>query len=325
MIVLPEARQANRTILRATLLAALALLPSGCGKDGNSVKPAPPQTRILFESLRDGNAEIYMMNADGTGQTRLTFTPEVDSDPTWYPDRAHVLFVKVWPGGNALYRMNADGTNPLLVDSFPGQYCSSPRVSHDGLGIVCAVGADSLHTDIWLLSSDGSNAINITNTPGIPEHCPDWSPDDGHIVFARPAAYEPPAPPYGWRIYTMASTGADTLKLAETGNGMVEPRWSPDGKSIVFVNLGRDPHANSGLSYIYVMSASGGNLRPVTPLTDGSRYEPTWSPDGLKVGYRMDVATGSDIFTIGVDGQGDKNITNSNGIDLRPEWGAPPP
>ena len=47
---------------------------------------SPDGTRIAFGSNRDGNGEIYVMNADGSGQTRLTNNPAEDAVPAWSPE-----------------------------------------------------------------------------------------------------------------------------------------------------------------------------------------------------------------------------------------------
>ena len=48
-------------------------------------KPSLEQTKIAFISLRDGNEEIYIMNADGSGERRLTNNPAMDTSPSWSP------------------------------------------------------------------------------------------------------------------------------------------------------------------------------------------------------------------------------------------------
>ncbi len=96
-----------------TVAVAALLLASACGGDGSSPSPSPPpspagalpspapeptptptpeptptpqpQARIAFGSTRDGNNEIYIMNADGSGLTRLTNSPEHESEPAWQP------------------------------------------------------------------------------------------------------------------------------------------------------------------------------------------------------------------------------------------------
>ncbi len=66
--------------------------------------------RIAFESNRDGNLEIYSMNADGSDQVNLTDDPAEDTDPVWSPDGSRIAFVKASEGHRNIYVMNADGS-----------------------------------------------------------------------------------------------------------------------------------------------------------------------------------------------------------------------
>ena len=68
-------------------------------------------TKIAFVSNRDGNYEIYVMNSDGTGQTRLTHDPGEDTWPVWSPDGRRIAFASDRDGNYEIYVMNADGTN----------------------------------------------------------------------------------------------------------------------------------------------------------------------------------------------------------------------
>src|SRR5438105_1146558 len=69
------------------------------------------QGKIAFTSNRDGNDEIYVMNTDGTGVTRLTNDPASDSQPAWSPDGSRIAFTSTRVGNFDIYVMNADGTN----------------------------------------------------------------------------------------------------------------------------------------------------------------------------------------------------------------------
>ena len=81
------------------------------------------EKRIAFVSARDGNYNIYAMNIDGTGQTRLTHNPASDWSPAWSPDGTKIAFVSDRDGNLEIYVMNVDGTgqSPLtdgLQDDF---------------------------------------------------------------------------------------------------------------------------------------------------------------------------------------------------------------
>ncbi len=68
------------------LIMILIILSVSCGKDEKSpTEPDSTQGKIAFSSDRDGNQEIYVMNADGTNQTNLTNNPANDSSPSWSP------------------------------------------------------------------------------------------------------------------------------------------------------------------------------------------------------------------------------------------------
>ena len=72
---------------------------------------SPDGTKITFYTYLDGNAEIYVMDADGSNLTRLTNAPTADWFPSWSPDGQKIAFVSKRSGSTAIYVMNADGSN----------------------------------------------------------------------------------------------------------------------------------------------------------------------------------------------------------------------
>ena len=68
------------------------------------------QSQVVFSSDRDGNYEIYVMNSDGTGQTRLTENDSENYSPSWSPDGSQIVFQSYRDGNAEIYVMNADGT-----------------------------------------------------------------------------------------------------------------------------------------------------------------------------------------------------------------------
>ena len=71
------------------------------------------QAQIAFSSNREGNYEIYVMNADGGNQQRLTNNPHADWSPSWSPDGKRIAFSSDRDGASEIYVMDADGSNQL--------------------------------------------------------------------------------------------------------------------------------------------------------------------------------------------------------------------
>jgi TolB protein len=76
---------------------------------------SPDGRKLLFVSRRDGNAEVYVVDADGSGQRKLTRNPADDRDPAWSPDGRKIAFISTRDGERAIYVMNADGTRQRSV------------------------------------------------------------------------------------------------------------------------------------------------------------------------------------------------------------------
>jgi len=90
--------------------------------EANDLAPAwsPDGSRIAFETMRDGNSEIYVMNADGSNQMNITHHPADDHAAAWSPDGTRIAFESLRDGGRDIYVMNADGTEQVRLTFSPG-------------------------------------------------------------------------------------------------------------------------------------------------------------------------------------------------------------
>jgi Tol biopolymer transport system component len=146
---------------------------------------SPDGTRILFDSTRDGNTEIYVMNADGSVERRLTNDAGEDWGASWSPDGTLVSFNSNRSGDMEIYVMHADGSSVTQVTSDRSTY-TSPTWSPDGSRIAYTARPGDDPGQIWSVNVDGSDPQNLSRAPvaGDVVWTGGWGPD-GRIVFNR--------------------------------------------------------------------------------------------------------------------------------------------
>ncbi len=209
---------------------------------------SPDGSKIAFDTDRDGNFDIYVMNADGSDPRRLTNDPARDVSASWSPDGSRIAFMSDRDGGFEIYAVDADGSNlERLTDSGSNWF---PRFSPDGTRLAFHVGRD-----VNVMNLDGTGLAELTTDPDNGMY-PSWSPDSKKIAFMS------------WRdgqteIYMMNADGSDQKRLTRTTTGaVIDPRLSPDGSKIVYVDV--PAGMAEGTQIIYVMDADGSNVKRLT-------------------------------------------------------------
>ena len=141
-------------------------------------------TRIAFDSNRDGNWEIYSMNADGSDQRRLTNNIYDDNFPSWSPNSSQIVFSTDRDGNVEVYIMNPDGSGQRRVTNSRVN-AKVPYWSPDGTRIIIESDMDPNlggDVDIFAMDQDGSNQVRLTASTDA-EGLPSWSPDGSLILF----------------------------------------------------------------------------------------------------------------------------------------------
>ena len=165
-IVVPSSRAGpGRFQLYSVERSNLAQFTKLSTDTGSASEPAfsADGSRIAFVSTRDGNAEIYVMNADGTGRMRVTNDPLSDGRPAFAPDGQTIVFHSSRTAGKQqIWAVNVDGTG--LTQLTRDSVNSSPSVSPDGQTIAY-VSTRNRDSDIWLMGKDGSNQRPFTRSP----------------------------------------------------------------------------------------------------------------------------------------------------------------
>ena len=268
------------------------------------------QEKIVFQSERDGNSEIYVMNADGTNQLRLTTNSSFDAEPAFSPGGERIAFMSTRDGNAEIYIMHADGTSQTRLTNSPGAD-DHPSFSPDG-NKIAFVSERSGHLGIWVMNVDGSNPIELMDGMGGTE--PAFSPDGTKIVFSGTGFSG--ADSEIW-LMNADGTGRDNLSK-EFQTDDVSPAFSPDGTRIVYF---RDHTGGQQPSRIYEMSIDGNNKHDVTNNNNGQDFDPSYSLDGTRIVYTSIEIGNAEIYAINIDGTNPTNITNHPGSDRRPAWG----
>ena len=252
---------------------------------------SPDGSKIVFESNRRrtgsepfNTSDLFVMNADGTGQTLLVR----GSSATWSPDGKQIAF-----------HASASGSgHPIKPDP----------------------GAATSDNDIFVLDIGNTNARprNITNNPAAIDDDPDWSPDGRTILFTSHAVTDNPVNSPSAEIFTIAADGAGSpTRLTNNAEEERAPAWSPDGTRIVFCCRRGGPDFE-----ICVMNADGTGQVQLTD-NDIPDLTPSWSPDGRKIVFHRRVGGRGQfqLFVMNADGTGEVQLTFPPGINAFPNWG----
>jgi Tol biopolymer transport system component len=251
---------------------------------------------MLMNRLGPSQMTLYIANADGSNERPLFAISGFDYNPSFSPDGKWIVFTSERNGsGEAdLYRVHVDGSGLERLTDDPA-LDDQAAFSPDGNQIAFVSSRGAHNASIWILDLKTRKARNLTGAPALQAPAgkmngffrPSWSPDGEWVAFSsdrnfdfKPHVYPSP----GWEhpqelsIYVIRHDGSELRRLTPAGVSDGSPKWSPDGKRIVFYEL---PTAHTFAARVYAQAMVTSQIVSVDVAT-GAKTEETSGP-GLKV------------------------------------------
>ncbi|MCW3105513.1 MAG: Protein TolB [Segetibacter sp.] len=244
--------------------------------------------KIVFQSNRTGDWEIFSMTVDGKNLKQLTNSAGPDLIPVWSPDDSKIVFASERDNDSEIYIMNSDGSNQKRLTTTPGDD-SHPHWFPDGSRIIfnsaqtspdLKIDWSKQYHEIFSIKPDGTDVKQITHFKTVCTY-PSVSPDGSKIAFRKVI----PAPGLQWdlspsnnnsEVFVMDMNGENILNLSNNAAFDGWPWWSADGKRVVFSSNRAGPE---NVGQLYSVNVDGTQLERLTN-TSYSIAQPNCTKDG---------------------------------------------
>jgi TolB protein len=247
--------------------------------------------------------EIYISDYDGANPRRITTNRQLNITPTWSPDARALAYTSYRRGFPDIFiALLYQGLQEEPTKGIGQNFL--PVWSPDGTRICFTSNRDG-NSELYVMNRDGSNVRRLTNHPAI-DVTPTWSPTGTQIAFTSDRTGTP-------QIYIIGVDGLNLRRLTTTESYADRPTWSPAPfNEIAFAG-------RTGPGYdIKVYDLASGQTRRIT-FGEGSNESPAYSPNGRHIAFTSTRAGRVQVFTIGRDGRGVKQITRE-GNNYTPSW-----
>jgi Tol biopolymer transport system component len=258
----------------------------------------PPSGKIAYTCYVKQIDQICLMNADGTGQERLTDFPATAFYPSLSPDGQTVYFVSRHGGGFDIYSIDINGKDLRRLTQGIGSLYA-PELSPNGERIIFTKNKEGL----WIMRADGRNPHPITDRDDVD---PTWSPDGSLIAFAS-------ARNGSRQLYIMKPDGSNIRQVTDLNDMGGRSSWSPDGTKLAFYRGAAGDHD------IYIINIDGTGLKRLTD--GGDNLGPSWSPDGNWIAFTSFRDGNNNIYIMRPDGTEAIRLTEDLISEWQPRWG----
>jgi hypothetical protein len=282
------------------------LLPAAQGQTGQPApihggapSVSPDGSKIAFLSDRGGATDLYVIATDGTGETRLTQTPEAEGQPDWSADGKEIRYTVFAGDSSRIFSVQPDGKNQRLIGTVPGR---ALRLSPDGRRILYWIGT---WTAMRLFASDldGGGARQLTDGSGVVWGAR-WSSDGKRIAFADKDAKGV------LHVSVMNADGSGRRQVthfADSDGRAQMPSWSPDGLKLAVQAGAKDQPA-----HIWIVDISTSAARKLAAHDQPYLDEvPAWFPDGKRIAFQSDRTSKMEVWVMNADGSAPRQVTKA--------------
>jgi Tol biopolymer transport system component len=236
-----------------------------------------PNGHIILAS-HDGN--LYAVNKDGSGRTRLTPDHRPNWDPSVCGDGRYIVYSAYQEQKRGIWRMEANGSNPIRIAD--ETFAIGPQCSPDGKWVVYLQGPSFIPARVDITGEKTPETLSQDGALGSGASLK-ISPDGKRIVYlvGPNVPVEEAASPSASRPNQLTvipfDGGAPLYQFDWPALGGKEPRWAPGGEAVEYVLT------RNGVSNIWRQKPSGGPPKQITNFESGQIFDFAWSHDGRQL------------------------------------------
>jgi TolB protein len=255
---------------------------------------ATPRHRILFNRVGPVSAGLFIADSDGNHERALLPVTGLDYSPSFSQDGRWVVFTSERYGSADIFRVRPDGTGLERLTDDPA-YDDQAALSPDDRTLAFVSTRVTGRAHVWLMDLATRHCRDLTDNDAS-DFRPSWSPDGKWIAFTSDRDTQEGILPGRWEhlqstgIYIVHPDGVGLRRLTAPGNFAGTPKWSADGKRIIYYETSElgtwyAQHANAQLGRTQVVSIDvATSSRTELTSGDGIRLWPQWLADG-RIGY----------------------------------------